>query len=222
MRLWHILRSRLRSLFFRTRRESDLREELQLHLERETERLEAAGLRPDAARLQALRMFGGVEPTTEACRDARGVTLLDSVVRDVRYAFRSFRRTPLGGPDDCDDGRARPRAGGRRLHDPQCLHLSRGRSAQPARAVRRRAAAIGHTETREGFTFAQYEALVRETGAFSEAFATTSEIDSWVEGRRMEGPLVTGNFFQVLGVDAARGRTLTPSDDEPAALRSSS
>ena len=31
----------------------------------------------------------------------------------------------------------------------------------------------------------------------------------------MEGPLVTGNFFHVLGVSAARGRTLTPSDDEP-------
>ena len=31
----------------------------------------------------------------------------------------------------------------------------------------------------------------------------------------MEGSLVTGNFFHVLGVSAARGRTLTPSDDEP-------
>ena len=30
----------------------------------------------------------------------------------------------------------------------------------------------------------------------------------------MEGALVTGNFFRVLGVSAARGRTLTPADDE--------
>ena len=36
-----------------------------------------------------------------------------------------------------------------------------------------------------------------------------------IDGRRMEGSLVTGNFFHVLGVSAARGRTLTPSDDEP-------
>ena len=64
---------------------------------------------------------------------------------------------------------------------------------------------------------AEYEALVRETGVFSDAFATTPDIDAWIDGRRMEGPLVTGNFFHVLGVSAARGRTLTPSDDEPGA-----
>ena len=53
MRLWHILRSRLRSIVFRDRRESDLSEELQLHLERETERLQASGLSREEARLQA-------------------------------------------------------------------------------------------------------------------------------------------------------------------------
>ena len=75
MRLWHILGARLRSLFFRDRREADLHEELQFHLERETGRLEATGMRPDAARLQALRTFGAVEATKEACRDARGTAL---------------------------------------------------------------------------------------------------------------------------------------------------
>ena len=43
MRAWHIDRSRLRSLVFRGGRESDLNEELQLHLERE-KRLQASGL----------------------------------------------------------------------------------------------------------------------------------------------------------------------------------
>jgi hypothetical protein len=36
-------------------------------------------------------------------------------------------------------------------------------------------------------------------------------MDRWPE----DGGLVTGNFFHVLGAGAARGRTLTPSDDEP-------
>jgi predicted permease len=67
----------------------------------------------------------------------------------------------------------------------------------------------------ERFTRLQYESLVRETGVFSDAFAMTPEIDRWIDGQRMEGPFVTGNFFQVLGVSAARGRTLTPVDDEP-------
>ena len=95
MRLWHILNSRLRSVFFRDRRESDLREELQFHVEHEAERLRAAGMSPEAARLQALRTFGAVEPIKEACRDARGTTVLDTVVRDVHYACRSFLRAPL-------------------------------------------------------------------------------------------------------------------------------
>ena len=71
MRAWHIAQSRLRSLFFRGERESDLREELQFHIAREAERLEATGLRADVARLQAVKTFGAVEATKEACRDAR-------------------------------------------------------------------------------------------------------------------------------------------------------
>ena len=31
----------------------------------------------------------------DECRDARGTALVDGVVRDIRYAGRSFRRAPL-------------------------------------------------------------------------------------------------------------------------------
>src|SRR5688572_10905462 len=92
MRLWHILRSRLRSLLFRDRRESDLSEELQLHLEREIERLQANGVSPEEARFQALRLFGGVEQIKEAARDARGTAAWDTLVRDTRYALRRLAR----------------------------------------------------------------------------------------------------------------------------------
>jgi predicted permease len=92
MRLWHGLKSRLRSLVFRGRRESDLSEELQLHLQREIERLQASGLSREAARLQALRLFGGVEQIKEACRDARGTATWDALVRDTRYGIRRLVR----------------------------------------------------------------------------------------------------------------------------------
>ena len=64
------------------------------------------------------------------------------------------------------------------------------------------------------FTRPQYEALRRETNVFSDAFAMLPDIDSRIDGRMMAGTLVTGNFFQVLGVNAALGRTLVPGDDE--------
>ena len=92
MRLWHILHSRLRSIVFRDRRESDLNEELQIHLDREIERLQARGLSRDEARFQALRLFGGVEQIKEEARDARGTATWDTFVRDVRQGLRRLVR----------------------------------------------------------------------------------------------------------------------------------
>ena len=92
MRLWHILHGRWRSLLLRGRREADLGEELQLHIDRETERLRASGVPPEAARHQALREFGGVEQIKEVCRDARGTAALDALVRDTRHAVRRLVR----------------------------------------------------------------------------------------------------------------------------------
>src|SRR3954468_19260682 len=92
VRAWHIVRSRLRSLVFRGGRESDLNEELQFHLERETDRLQASGLSRKDARLQALRLFGGVEQIKEASRDARGTAAFDALARDTRYGVRRLAR----------------------------------------------------------------------------------------------------------------------------------
>jgi macrolide transport system ATP-binding/permease protein len=92
VRLFHILQSRLRSLFFRDRREAELSEELQLHLEREIERLQASGLSREEARLQALRLFGGVEQIKEESRDARGTMFVDNLIRDIRYGLRRLVR----------------------------------------------------------------------------------------------------------------------------------
>lgn len=92
MRLAHILQNCIRSLVARGRRESDLHEELQLHIDQETERLRTAGMSPPAARTQALRQFGGVEQTKEACRDARGTATFEAVLRDTRHAARRLAR----------------------------------------------------------------------------------------------------------------------------------
>jgi predicted permease len=92
MRTWHILKSRLQSILFRDQRESDLSEELQLHIEREIERLQADGRSRDEARVHALRLFGGVEQIKEASRDARGTGAWDALVRDMRHGLRRLVR----------------------------------------------------------------------------------------------------------------------------------
>src|SRR5215470_14707310 len=40
------------------------------------------------------RSLGGYQQVREACRDALRLGWLDALARDVRYALRSFRRSP--------------------------------------------------------------------------------------------------------------------------------
>jgi predicted permease len=91
-RLPHVVRARLRSLVFNGGREADLNAELQLHIERDIERLQASGLSREEARLQAMRQFGGVEQIKEASRDARGTAAFDALARDARYGLRRLVR----------------------------------------------------------------------------------------------------------------------------------
>jgi hypothetical protein len=84
-----------RAVFAPRRVEQDLDEELRFHIEREAEKHIANGISPAEARTRARARFGPVTVTADECRDARGTVLADSLVRDVFYAFRSFRAAPL-------------------------------------------------------------------------------------------------------------------------------
>ena len=205
---------RARALLAPRRVERDLDQELAFHIERETQKHVANGISPAEARTRAMARFGSVTVAADECRDARGTAMLDSVVRDVLYAGRSFRRTPLVALTIVTTvglglGLVTVVF---TLLNAFIFRVDEVRNPHELFAVERQRSANAEPE---GFTRPQYEALVRETGVFSDAFARTPDIDTWIEGVRMEGPLVTGNFFHLLGVSAARGRTLTPSDDEP-------
>ena len=83
---------RLRSVFRRDQVENELDEEIRYHVEKQTEEYTAQGLRPTEARAAALRAIGGLEPRKEECRDHRGVSVLENLLRDTKYAFRTLRR----------------------------------------------------------------------------------------------------------------------------------
>ena len=207
------LKLRARAVLAPRRVERDLDEELAFHIERETQKHIANGISPAEARTRAMARFGSVTVAADECRDARGTALLDSVVRDVLYACRSFRRAPLVALTIVTTvglglGLV---AVVFTLLNAMIFRVDEVRNPHELFAVERQRSANAEPES---FTRPQYEALVRETGVFSDAFAMGPEIDRWIDGQRMEGSLVTGNFFHVLGVSAARGRTLTPSDDE--------
>src|SRR5262245_26582437 len=85
---------RLRALFRRNRVERELDDELRFHLERTIEKGMASGLFRDEAVRRAHLIFGGVDQVKEECRDARGVSLVETVLQDLRYGLRTFRRAP--------------------------------------------------------------------------------------------------------------------------------
>ena len=215
MRMLRTIRLRLRSLFRPGHVERELDDELRGHLERQIEAHRAAGLTAEAARAAALREFGNVPLVQEQVRDTRGVSWLEDLVRDGRYALRSLRRArgyavaamaslALGiGANTAifsliDDVMVEKLP----VDDPNRLFFidnsdgkSGGRSAPPY---------PGFELMREGNRF------MAGMAAFDEnQFKVT--IDGAPESVR--GQYASGNFFEVLGVRALHGRTFTPADD---------
>ena len=94
MRWAQQLRMRLIMVFDRGRAAARLEEEMKYHVERQTEDNIAAGMSREEARYAALRAFGNPALVRDQARGAWHGAWLESLVRDVRYAFRALRRTP--------------------------------------------------------------------------------------------------------------------------------
>ncbi len=81
-------RFRLRALFRRDDVERELADEFRLHIDAETRRLIDEGMQPAEAQRRARLSFGGVERVKDETRDARGVTFIEQLLADLRYAVR--------------------------------------------------------------------------------------------------------------------------------------
>ncbi len=85
---------RLRALLRRGAMEAEMDQELRSHFENQVEKLVASGLPREEAVRRARFEFGGHEQLKEECRDARGVSLIETLLQDLRYALRMLRNNP--------------------------------------------------------------------------------------------------------------------------------
>src|SRR5690349_5221644 len=86
--------SRLVGLFRKDRRNAEMADEMQHHLDLLTERNITAGMAPNEARDAALRQFGGLEQTKEIAREQRIWRWADEFVQDLRFGARMLWRAP--------------------------------------------------------------------------------------------------------------------------------
>ena len=81
---------------FLTRREDDerMKEEIGEHIALQTAEYCRAGMTLDQARRNAVLKFGAVEAMKEDYRAERGLLFLETLLRDIRFAFRTLRKSP--------------------------------------------------------------------------------------------------------------------------------
>lgn len=203
--------TRLHALLSRKTTNADLDEEMHYHLEREVDRNIANGMSPEAARNAARRAFGNVTIATEQARDAWRWTMFEELRQDCVYAVRTFRRAPvfvltvvatiglgLGLLSSVftffNAYVLRPVA----VRDPYSLVELHWSSAD-GRAHR--------------FSWDQFQRLSRDKSVFSEVHAYNF-VAPRVNGHATQGQLVSGNYFNMLGVPPALGRTIGRADAE--------
>jgi putative ABC transport system permease protein len=207
------LRVRFRALFHRRAVEAELEEELRFHLERQAEAYALAGVPPDEAVRRARLRFGGVDGVKEECREARGVSLFETILQDLRYGLRLLAKSPaltiaailtltLGIGANSAILSAVHRALLRPLPypEPERLVVLYGTSALGGRAP---------------FSVPTFLDVQAQGRAF-EAMATFDAAGLVVAG---DGPpelvragRVSPDFFRVLGKRAALGRTFLPEE----------
>ncbi|MGB8129994.1 MAG: ABC transporter permease [Candidatus Angelobacter sp.] len=91
--LWRMW-ARVTGLFRKSRRDREMAQEFESHVQMHIDDNVRAGLSPEQARREALVKFGGMEATKESVRETSRLMWIDTALRDIRYALRGLRLNP--------------------------------------------------------------------------------------------------------------------------------
>jgi predicted permease len=83
---------RFLSFFRRSQLDQDLQAEMAAHLEMAMEENLRNGMSTEESRRQAFIQFGGAQQSKENHRDSRSLPVLDVLLQDLRYTFRTLRK----------------------------------------------------------------------------------------------------------------------------------
>jgi macrolide transport system ATP-binding/permease protein len=206
---------RLRSFFHPNQVDQEMREELREHLEQQTNDNIGKGMSGEEARRSAMRAMGGIAQIEQRCRDARGGSILQDFVQDLRFGFRQLLRSP-----------------GFSALAVLCLTLGIGTNAAVFSWVEgilfRPYPLVSHQERLfavagmvpgkriDGLSWPDFLDLRRDCTLCEDAFVTTIRGSTLNIGDHAEvtiGSIVSANYFDALGVRPILGRGLQAGED---------
>ncbi len=240
MKLPDSLRAFARALFHRSTTGDEMEAELHSHIQHRADDLQRSGLSRTEAERRARLEFGGFQRFKEDCHEAAHGHFIATVLQDVRFGLRMLLRSPgftavvvltlaLGiGANTAIFSlvnavmlRSLP------VRNPGQLVVLRWSAHKWPQSGN---SSYGDCESsrRDGsdyngcsFSYPLFRQIRSQIKLFSNAmaFAGPAGLDLSGNGPASitEGELVSGNYFQTLGVSAALGRTLEHSDEQPGA-----
>jgi predicted permease len=194
-----------------------LREEMESHLAAQTEENIRAGMSPDEARRHARLKFGPVEAIRENYHAEKSLPSVENMLMDVRYALRVLRKSPaftivalvtlmLGiGANVVVFG----------VLNAVLLHPLDVSDPSSLYQIRHRQWMMGRLLTT---SYPAFEDLRRRNSTFSGmagVYGYSGASLSWrgKAMRRIHGDEVTGNYFDLLGVQPQAGRFFHAGDE---------
>ncbi|MGI8744835.1 MAG: ADOP family duplicated permease [Bryobacteraceae bacterium] len=218
-----IFLSRMSGFFRRRALDRQLDEELRFHLDMEAATNRKRGMTSEEAAWAAHRAFGGEEQIKEIYRERRGLPMIELLLKDLRYSLRMIRGSPgftavavlslalgIGANTailtliDALMLRSLP------VRSPNEL-VSVGDVSRPM-ALRNGGPMV------DVFSYPLYQRLRDQnrvfTGLLASGQAGRVDMSAGNGGsEEVHGRLVSGNYFEVLGVSALLGRTFSAEED---------
>jgi putative ABC transport system permease protein len=209
----------LRRLWFlvtRGRRADDLREEMRLHVELRAAANRRRGLDTDEADHAARRRFGDELRLAEASVDAWGFIRFDQARQDLRHALRHLAQRPTWAATIVLTLAIGIGANASVLALVNAILFAPVAGAQPDRLVWL-ATRTWPSGLVTKMSYPDYTRFRNRSTTLTGVMAYSGNSFSISSGPAagVYGGVVSGNYFDVLGVQAAFGRLLRPEDDQP-------
>src|SRR5215470_1909894 len=221
----HVTWLRLKAIVHRRQMDRDLEDELAFHLAMKEEKNRKAGCDEVESRSRSRRQFGSVTRMKEACRDLWTFHFWETFLQDLSYAVRILSRNFVFTAVAVLTLALGIGVNTAIFSLTYQLFLKQLAVVEPEKLVILRSPGLApgsyHSDGDVGviFSLPMYRELREQNQVFSGLLARFHFPMSVAGGgfsERGNGELVSGNYFQVLGVQPALGRVFSQDDETKA------